>query len=742
MPPIDVDKLALPIIRPAKARQGNGSARAIDHAEASAAGEWDGQLDPHLYEEKRRNDCGQRPTVRITKDEGGSLLVDVMARLKDIDQPPEGLTVARPIGNGIVTGTVEVQKIEEVRSQPGVISLKAATEVYLDLYHSMPAVQCDPEFLEQGAPDFPGLDGSGVLVGIVDAGCDFRHKNFRHSSGATRIRFLWDQSQESGTAEPPEGYGYGREFTADMINLALSAGEDAAYKELGYTPSPGAHGTHVMDVAAGNGRELARFGGKDGLTPAPSSHPGVAPNAQLVFVNLKTFDNGFLGNSRHLLEAVEYIFRKADELKLPAVVNLSLSTSGGPHDGTTLVELGFQALVEARPGRMIVTSAGNSYQQQGHLSGTLGQGKPPATILWQTDPRHTDPDTTKNEMEIWYAKGQELEVTLYAPGGKKLGSVGLGDTADLLEGERRVGRVSHRLNDPNNYDNQIDIRVPHFKEGPWKIELSSKTGPVEFHAWIEQDDQGLSRFAGETNSLYTLSSIGCSRSTLTVGAFDTAERACLARPFEATSAGPTRSVPLAAPDQTKRDKPDLSAPGVNIVAARARGGVTVLSGTSMAAAHVTGLVALVFQLALRSGKGMLPFDKIHEALTGGVDALGADPFHPDLNLRLGAGRINGMKCMEQVLDLDPPLSIAVDLHPNSDQIPAKPDARPATPPAEPLSHEEPDAVDNVGKLVQTIGSQFYTNGHNGSDSLEGAMDFINTQIKNGQGFRISVEPLN
>ena len=343
-------------------------------------------MDPHLIEEKQRSMAGQPATLRITReDKNGSLFVDVIARLKDIGDIPDGLQVARPIGNGIVTGTVRVKKVEEVRSQPQVISLKAATELYLDLFHSVPAGHCDPESLEQQAPGFPGLDGSGVLVGIVDVGCDFRHKNFRHPSGATRLRFLWDQSQDSDTVKPPKDYDYGRELTADKINEALERGEEMAYRTLGYTPAPGAHGTHVMDVAAGNGRELARFGGKDGLTPALPSHPGIAPNAQLIFVNLKTFDNGFLGNSRHLLEAVEYIFRKAEELKMPAVVNLSLSTSGGPHDGTTLVEKGFEALVQARPGRAIVTSAGNSYLQQGHLSGTVAAGEP-TTIIWHTDP--------------------------------------------------------------------------------------------------------------------------------------------------------------------------------------------------------------------------------------------------------------------------------------------------------------------------------------------------------------------
>ena len=614
------------------------------------------QYDPHLQEEKCRADSGQPSSVAITtKGTDDKIYVDVIGKLQDPGKEVPLLTVVRTPGNGqIVTGTAPIKEIEEIRGNDNVISLKAATELYLHLYHSVPAIHCDPISLDAAqtaeGQSFPGLDGSGVVVGVVDFGCDFRHKNFRQSSGATRIRFLWDQSKESKDVRPPEGYGYGREFTDGMINNALQEGEPQAYDKLGYVPAIAAHGTHVMDIAAGNGREPALFGGRQSAGPVGTSHPGVAPNAVLVFVQLKTFDGGFLGNSRHLLEAVEYIFRKADALNMPAVVNLSLSASGGPHDGTTLVEQGFDALVREKPGRAIVVSAGNSFTRQSHLSGAVTKGEP-MTILWRTDPKHVDPDTTKNEMEIWYPKGKELTVTLITPDDKLLDPVQLGETKDLHErgAKQRLGRISHRRDDPNNNDNQIDIRLPHLENvpGAWQIVLSTDKGEVEIHAWIEQDDRGLSRFEGTTDSRYTLGSISCSEATLTVGAFDTAEMACFAPPFEATASGPTRRVRREDAD-TKIDKPDLSAPGVSIVAARAQGGVINMSGTSMAAAHVSGLVALLFQLALRSGRGLLPFSQTRAVL---LDAA-RNNSGPSVLLpaRLGAGRADGIGAVKALLE--------------------------------------------------------------------------------------------
>lgn len=565
--------------------------------------------------------------LRIASQQGDPTraprVLDVIAKLRDRNKPVRGLAVSRKPGQGqIVTGTVLANEMENICANENVISLKAATGLHLCLHHSVPAIHCDPESLflgsKNGSETFPGLDGSGVVIGIVDVGCDFRHKNFRHGN-MTRIHCIWDQSATSAATSaisgaPPKGFEYGREITAEEINHALRHGDAGAYQALGYAPPIAAHGTHVMDIAAGNGREEALFGGKPSFPrPAEASHPGIAPNATLVFVQLRNDPDGFLGSSRQLLEAVEYVFEKADQLDMPAVVNLSIATSGGPHDGSTLVEQGFESLLAEKPGRAIVVSAGNSRLQRSHTSGTVGSGQP-VNLRW-----YTDPGKAKNRMEVWYpgVEGDAgLVVRLRTPDGVTLPqAVRLGETWDLHEDDREgaawLGRVSHRKKDPDNGDHQIEICLPHLDGRLWEIELSREGDDVSFHAWIDQEDLGVSRFEEPVES-HTVSSIGCSRNLITVGAFDTSERESLRLPYEATAAGPTRN---------DVHKPDVSAPGVAIVAARAHGGVTVMSGTSMAAAHVTGLTALLFQLAQRAGRGRLRIEETRALLSqGNVDA--------------------------------------------------------------------------------------------------------------------------
>lgn len=610
----------------------------------------EGQYDPNLQDVKLRKEAKQPPRPTITSTgKDGRCYVDVIGELHKPEDKVEDLNVVGRPGGAFVTGTVAIDDIETVRKK--VKCLKAAPELHLALYNSVPAIRCSPRSL--AIPGFPGLDGSGVVVGIVDFGCDFRHANFRQA-GATRIQFLWDQSKEAtGGEKAPQPFNYGRELTAEMIDAALAAGDDKAYETLGYTPAIAAHGTHVMDIAAGNGREPNLLGGRQMLDSGPISHPGVAPNAVLVFVHLKTYPGVSLPNSRYLLEGVEYIFKKAEDLGMPAVVNVSLSTSGGPHDGTSPVERIFDKFLET-PGRAIVVAAGNSFNQQGHVIRTVpADGK--AMILWHTDPFQNNPDLANNTMEIWYPGDQQLEVSLFTPDDRPLGSIPLGITKNLIGNQgARYGFVSHRQEDSENEDHQIEIQLPHLENvaGPWKIQLANKGDKdIEAHAWIRQDSRGLSRFEEPTEPLYTLGSISCGKKTIAVGAYDTAEKASLAPPFEATSAGPTR--PSRKMLEPSREKPELSAPGVGIVAARAHGGVTVMSGTSMAAAHVTGLIALLFELAQRTGEGPLPIDKTRQLL-GIVDApaptASSEEEPTELDRRLGKRSADGSGSLKLLLE--------------------------------------------------------------------------------------------
>ncbi len=535
-------------------------------------------LDPALQKDVLKGRV-RKSSIAEGEPEGGKPAIDVIAKLRNPNQKVPGLRVVRTIGR-IVTGSVDSYRIEEVREHENVISLKRARRLHRTLGFAVPEVNGSPSLIGRAlSVGNHGISGSGVIVGVVDHGCDFAHHNFRNGA-QTRILYLWDQNGTENSQSPSE-YGYGREFDSAEINNALSFGNDP-YSVLQYKPADAAHGTHVLDIAAGNGNV--------------TGNQGVAPNADIIFVDVASDDveeDGSLGNSRRLLEAVDYIFSKARQLGKSAVVNISLGTQGGPHDGSTLVEEGFDTLLRT-PGRAIVIAAGNFYGLANHARGEVEPGAE-TELDWQIKRG----DRTDNEMEIWYSGKREFEALLIDPAGNRIGPFALGTTASVESNGREVALVFHRKDDPNNRDNQIDILLrktdsqapPQSESGVWKVRLKNVgEASAKFHAWIERDDRGPSRLGGEfVKDDGSIGSIACGEDTIAVGAYE--PRSARRNLFIRSSAGRTRD---------GKQKPEVSAPGDNIQAARALSQGTIrLSGTSMAAPHVTGLIALLMQRAGR-----------------------------------------------------------------------------------------------------------------------------------------------
>ena len=108
------------------------------------------------------------------------------------------------------------------------------------------------------------MTGSGTIVAAIDSGIDFSHPDFRYPDGTTRILYLWDQSI---VGNPPEGYYLGTEYTSEMINEALKATTAKDRKQIVPSVDVSGHGTHVMGIAAGNGRA------------SEGSYAGCAPNS-------------------------------------------------------------------------------------------------------------------------------------------------------------------------------------------------------------------------------------------------------------------------------------------------------------------------------------------------------------------------------------------------------------------------------------------------------------------------------
>jgi subtilisin family serine protease len=531
-----------------------------------------------------------------------------------------------PDGAHIVTARVPLDRVQILRQLPYVQSLKAAQLLKTTLKATTEEIKARSDLLP---PSAQGQQGKGVVVGIIDYGCDFVHSNFRNPDGSTRILTLWDQTASPGSSSY---LGYGQVHTQTEINAALSSVDP--YRSLGYDPGRGSHGTHVMDIACGNS------GG--------TRVPGVAPNADIIFVQISASDIAWegievvgsnFGGSVQLLEAIQFIFEQAGDR--PCVINISLGTNGGPHDGTNLVEQGIDAVVTAQPNRAVVIAASNSYDDGIHASGKITQGNF-VDLVWQIGQF----DFTHNEMEIWYSKDDQLQLELIDRDNRSIGTVDLGASAEIYnQANQLLFFVAHRQGDPNNGDNTIGIfmnteAMSSSLPTELKIRLHSvSSSNGQFHAWIERDDPGQSSFAPPHDNSHTLGSISCGRQTIVVGSYDAHTPGQPLSWF--SSAGPTRD---------GRQKPEISAPGHNVWAANSstRIGITRMSGTSMAAPSVTGVVALVLAEA-RSLNKELTIEQIRNIL---AKTTRLNPPNTAWDDRYGMGRVDASASVQQVRALE------------------------------------------------------------------------------------------
>jgi subtilisin family serine protease len=583
-------------------------------------------LDPRLQRLVERKRRGFVPRATVSTDRGE---IPVLARVADpaawraLPDVRDGVEIgAARDGGVIVTGRVPVDRIESLRQDPTVLSLKAATLLRPTLDATTRSIGSRKTLLPAGAR---GRQGEGVVVGVIDFGLDFVHQNFRNADGSTRLLALWDQD---GTPRPKGAVAYGRVHERGDIDKALRAKDP--YAALRYEPEPASHGTHVTDIAAGNGRGTGT--------------PGVAPNADIVFVELSAGDVPWdgpdvlgrtFGDSVHLVEALKFILDRAGDR--PCAVNLSLGTNGGPHDGSTLVEQAIDALVTAKSDRAVVIAASNAYADGIHASGIVRAGKT-VDLSWEI----SRGDDTSNELELWYDGDDRLDVELIGPDGESLGKVALGESATARSKGRPVLFAAHRANDPNNGDHAVNVFLDAgAPPGPWTLRLhGADVKDGRFHAWIERDDAGPSSFAARPlDNSHTLGSISCGHHSIVVGSYD-AHRAATPISFF-SSAGPTRD---------GRPKPEVSAPGHQVVAASARSsdGAIAMSGTSMASPAVTGLAALVLAEARAAGRS-LSIEELRGIVLSTVTPTGAGGW----DARYGNGRVSARLAVEAVLASSP-----------------------------------------------------------------------------------------
>lgn len=694
------------------------------------------KVDPFLRHQMEATNQPDGPARRLR------VLVRFSGSPDEIRQSPLAVEF---ISGKTAIGSIDAVDVAPLAELDSVISIHADHVLQPQLNDSVPDIRANQV---HAAP--LGLNGEGVVVGVIDTGIDIFHHSFRLDDGSSRVlsildltlpRFtitmqepsggtfslgfatrvpptpatktvaipfnaqkedvrtalqglnvtpkigaddlqvnggplpdkplvvdfvgqyadrgvVMDWIDRQGTPEPDVKVVRGREFDEAAIADAL-AKQDETFRHK----DTDGHGTNVAGIAAGDGSQAGTIPAPKGLCGLSGRYVGVAPKASLVIVK------GALQDS-DIIRGVEHIFAKAHPR--PAVVNISQGRQTGAHDGTSELELALDLILTETTGKAIVVAAGNNGDGFRHsFKAVERNGKTKIPII--IPPK----DVTDELIDIWYTGSGFLRVAVHPPVLPGAPAPGLewvnpGDPKKIKAfGDAGTVVIRSALDFSANHQNNINIIIEPprqttpsnptpaprpIRSGPWTIfledigqtatlldcwvhnlpeprpEPGDREKRATVHATIGEKDRSLSS---------TISIPGTARNVITVGAYDPDDGV-----LASTSGhGPTTNF------GEPRHKPDIGAPGVGIVAPKS--GARSLacwcdcctafyvpySGTSQAAPHVAGVVALMLQR-----NPTLSFKAILEILKNKARKPFPDFTPPDNSW--GAGKVDALAAVQ------------------------------------------------------------------------------------------------
>ena len=467
---------------------------------------------------------------------------------------------------------------------------------------------------QQKKQSFPLL-GKDVLIGIVDSGIDYENPDFRNADGTTRILALWDQTLQNG--KPPQGYHIGTEFTSEQINEALRMGvREERYRIVPSRDTSG-HGTAVAGIAAGNGR-----GSKNG------KYRGAAPEAGLLIVKMGGAGETGFPRTTQLMRGVDYIVRKAEELKKPVAINISFGNTYGSHDGTSLLER-YLNTVSERWKNVICVGSGNEGTTAGHAAGEYRKGM-------MTEVQLAVQQREKSfGLQIWKSYVDEVAITIVDPSGNHSGRL------EEKEGTQRIQIGETELlvyyGDPKPYSVRQEIYISFLPRnefvtaGVWKIQMMpGQVVDKLWQMWLPvQNALNIGTTFLKPDSSTTLTIPSTASLVITVAAYN----ALTFSYADFSGRGPAQIY-----EGENANKPDLAAPGVRVMAPVAGGGYAEFTGTSFATPFVTGSAALLMEWGIVKGNDPYLYgEKVKAYLRRGARQIPGYERWP--NGELGYGRL-------------------------------------------------------------------------------------------------------
>lgn len=433
------------------------------------------------------------------------------------------------------------------------------------------------------------LSGKGVITAIIDTGIDIYSSEFRNADGSTRILDIYDQTLQ-------------REYSAADIDAFIGkdrnvyTGRDISQEENEGIPAFDniQHGTNVAVIACGKS--------------------GVAYESDIIVVKMGYSYNNQFPRTTSLMDAIDYIIRKAMEYNRPVAINISYGMNYGDHNGNTLLESYINAAASGYKCSICIGS-GNEADKAVHYGGTIKNA--------QTDTVEIAVGEYQSsiDIQIWKYYWDDIRVTLISPDGTERVIVPHGKISRYTLGGTNVISLSGEPSPYNLYQEiyiNLQLQGSYITSGIWKIQLyGENVRQGTYNIWLPAS-VSLNRATGVIRPVAydTITIPATAGGCISVGAYNSYTGAYAA--FSGRGSALTDVL-------TAGIKPDILAPGVDISIRRdTRQGVvyTSVTGTSYATPFVTGAAALLMQWGIVMGNDRFMYgEKLKAYLRSGARQL-------------------------------------------------------------------------------------------------------------------------
>lgn len=500
------------------------------------------------------------------------------------------------LGYGFGILIIKVNDLNRIIELEGLQYIELPKILYTSAYDSNRA-SCIPSVWNNY-----NLTGEGILVGFLDTGIDYTHNAFKDDEGNTRIEYIYDL--ENGVV-----------YDKNKINEALKSEDPfSIVPEIDLS----GHGTHVAGIACAGGN--INF-----------DNYGVAYKSSIAMVKITGENSLRAALSTQLMRGLKFLMDKSNEINKPLVVNISLSTNDGSHNGSSLLEKYIQTFTQLQKA-VIVVAAGNEGNSAHHVGGKMKK---------EEDLDLNIGDGEKGIiLDFFKPVLVDVSVEVISPTGISTGPMGLSESYK----ERFVGRekIVVYSTGPKPFDIQGQTTISilplgdTITSGGWRI-IVRKLNNYEgyFDVWLPIAEGLNERTRFLQPSVYnTLGIPATVEGVISVGSYN-----FLNNNLSAFSGrGVVRPEWLI--------KPDLVAPGENILSTVEEQGFDTKSGTSMAAPQVSGICALLFEWGIiRNNDPFLYGERIKYYLIKGAKRTSFGEAYP--NPDLGYGFV----CLDRTMEL-------------------------------------------------------------------------------------------